>query len=120
MLFCASCASRSTASIPEENRLVINRTYQGYATWYSSGRKTANGSKFDPNAMTVAHRKLPFGTILVLTNPENGNSIRVIVNDRGPFKKDKELDVSRGVADVLGFQKKGLAKLRIDVLQNSQ
>jgi rare lipoprotein A len=103
-----------------EVQSVINKTYQGYATWYSSGLRTASGEKFNPDGLSAAHRKLPFGTVLRLTNLENGNSIKVVVNDRGPFVKGKEIDVSRGAAKALGFQAKGTTKLGIEILQQPQ
>lgn len=114
------CTMGSVTEASVEVSSVINKSYQGYATWYSTGNRTASGAKFDPEALTTAHRKLPFGTVLRLTNLENGSSIKVVVNDRGPFKKDKELDVSRGVAKALGFQKKGKAKLGIEILHQPQ
>ena len=99
--------------VPEE----LNIIYQGYATWYQSGHLTASGKKFYPDKFTVAHRTLPFGTILKLTNPENGNSIKVVVNDRGPHRKKIHYDVSRGSAKALGFIKKGVTKLHIELQQ---
>jgi rare lipoprotein A len=86
------------------------------ASWYSSGRLTASGQRFDPNGHTVAHRTLPFGTKIKLTNPDNGRSIIATVNDRGPFIRGVGLDVSRGVAQHLNFIKKGKTKLNIEVL----
>ena len=67
----------------------LNKVYQGTASWYSSGRRTASGERFNPNGYSVAHRTLPFGTIVHLTNPQNGNKISAIVNDRGPFIKNR-------------------------------
>lgn len=93
----------------------INRTYQGKASWYSSGKKTASGQKFNPNGFSVAHRTLPFGTYVQLTNPQNGNKVTAVVNDRGPFVKSREIDVSRGVARSLGFINKGTERLIIQV-----
>jgi rare lipoprotein A len=116
-LFLTSCATDSGVIERLQDTVSLNRIYQGYATWYSSGRKTASGERFNPNGMTVAHRTLPFGTVLKLTNPENGNSIKVVVNDRGPFVKGKDLDVSRGGAKALGFKEKGSAKLNIEVVK---
>ena len=86
------------------------------ASWYSQGTRTASGQRFDPNGPTVAHRTLPFGTKLKLTNPENGRSIIVTVNDRGPFVKGLGLDVSRGVAHQLDFIGKGITKLEMQVM----
>lgn len=86
------------------------------ASWYSSGRWTASGQRFDPNGFTVAHKTLPFGTKLKLTNPENGKSIIATVNDRGPFHRGRGLDVSRGAAQQLGFIGKGITKLEMQVI----
>ena len=94
----------------------VVKTYRGTATWYQKGKKTADGRKYNPNKYSVAHRTLPFGTMLRLTNVANGNTIEAIVNDRGPFVKNKELDVSRGAAQALGFFHSGQAKLIIEVL----
>lgn len=87
------------------------------ASWYQHGKYTASGQRFDPNGFTVAHRTLPFGIKLKLTNPNNGKSIVVIVNDRGPFIKGTGLDVSRGAAQYLGFTKKGKTKLKMQILK---
>jgi rare lipoprotein A len=91
--------------------------YNGVASWYSKGRRTADGNRFNPDGLSVAHRTLPFGTMLRLTNPENGNTIDAVVNDRGPFVRGKEIDVSRGGAKALGFFHSGTAKLLIEVLE---
>lgn len=76
----------------------------GKASWYSlPGNKTANGERMNPSAMTAAHRSLPFGTKIKVTNQRNGKAIMVRVNDRGPFVKGRVLDVSRAAANALGF-----------------
>jgi rare lipoprotein A len=98
----------------------LNTIYQGYATWYQTGHFTASGQRFQPDKFTVAHRTLPFGTALQLTNPANGNSIKVVVNDRGPHVKNRHYDVSRGTAKALGFYKQGVAKLQIKLLRQPQ
>lgn len=90
--------------------------YYGTASWYESGKVTAQGKRFDPNKYSVAHRTLPFGTMLRLTNVKNGNTIEAIVNDRGPFVRTKDLDVSSSAAKALGFFHSGTAKLLIEVL----
>jgi rare lipoprotein A len=66
------------------------------ATFYASGRRTASGQTYDPSGYTAAHRTLPFGSRVTLTNPQNGNSITVVINDRGPFTRGVTLDLSRG------------------------
>ena len=90
--------------------------YQGKASWYKDGKKTAQGKKFNPTKYSVAHRTLPFGTMLRLTNVKNGNTIEAVVNDRGPFVRTRELDVSSSAAQALGFFHSGTAKLVIEVL----
>ena len=93
-----------------------NGTSTVHTSWYSHGHRTASGERFNPNGLTAAHKTLPFGTILRLTNEENGRSVTVRVNDRGPFIRGRELDVSRGAADQLGFRRKGVERLRMEVL----
>lgn len=86
-------------------------------SWYQHGTKTASGQRFDPNGLSAAHRTLPFGTKLRLTNPNNGRSIIVTVNDRGPFIRGTGLDVSRGAAQQLGFIRQGKTRLQMQVLK---
>jgi rare lipoprotein A len=74
------------------------------ATWYDSGRLTASGEVFDPNGYTAAHRTLPFGSQVTVTNPRNGKSITVVINDRGPFVKGVTLDLARGAARAIGMK----------------
>ncbi|MHA6686194.1 septal ring lytic transglycosylase RlpA family protein [Mesorhizobium sp. A556] len=75
----------------------------GSASWYALHSKTASGERMNPAAMTAAHRSLPFGTRLKVTNKNNGKSVVVRINDRGPFIKGRVLDLSRGAARQLGF-----------------
>ena len=70
----------------------------GIASWYAHGRKTANGERFNPGAMTAAHRSLPFGTRVLVTNRTNGRSVVVRINDRGPFIAGRQIDLARGAA----------------------
>ena len=85
------------------------------ATWYSEGSRTASGQRFNPNGYTVAHRNLPFGTKLKLTNPRNGKSVEAIVNDRGPFISGIGLDVSLACARALDFVNKGKTALLMEI-----
>jgi rare lipoprotein A len=94
--------------------------YYGVSSWYHNNNKTAQGKRFDPDKYSVAHRTLPFGTMLRLTNVKNGNTIEAVVNDRGPFVRNKELDVSSSAAKALGFFHSGTAKLLIEVLDRRQ
>ena len=75
----------------------------GRASWYALHSKTASGERMNPSAMTAAHRTLPFGTKLRVTNQHNGRSVIVRINDRGPFIRGRVLDLSRGAAGQLGF-----------------
>jgi rare lipoprotein A len=81
------------------------------ASWYHEGRKTANGERFRPDGLTVASKSLPFGTKLEVTNPANGNHVVVRVNDRGPYIKGRDLDLSRGAARELGILNQGVARV---------
>jgi hypothetical protein len=88
----------------------------GVASWYGKqfhGRKTANGEIYNMDALTAAHRSLPFGTRLQVTNLANNRSLVVMINDRGPFVDDRIIDVSRRAASDLGFLRVGLAKVRV-------
>ena len=92
----------------------------GEASWYGPGfhgRLTANGETFDQEAFTAAHRWLPFGTRIVVTNLDNGCSITLRVTDRGPYHGNRILDCSRAAAEELGFIDTGTAHIRWDVVQ---
>ena len=87
------------------------------ASWYGPrfhGRKTANGEVFDQEAFTAAHKQIKFGTLLRLTNPNNEKSIIVRINDRGPYIRGRELDLSKAAAEELGILEKGVARLDIE------
>jgi rare lipoprotein A len=77
------------------------------SAYYWEGSHTASGEPFNPNAMTAAHRTLPFGTHLTVTNPRNGQSVTVVINDRGPFVHGVSLDLSRGAAQAIGLHGTG-------------
>lgn len=88
----------------------------GVASWYGSqfhAKATANGETFDMNAMTAAHTTLPLPSLVEVTNLENGRKVVVRVNDRGPFVGDRIIDLSRAAARELGYESKGLAKVRV-------
>ena len=88
----------------------------GTASWYGSesGNRTAMGTRFVPHGLTAAHRTLPLPTKVRVTNLHNGRHVDVIVNDRGPFKHDRIIDLSKGAAKKIGVQ--GLAKVKIEYL----
>lgn len=92
----------------------------GVASYYADefhGRPTASGEIFDMNALTAAHRTLPLGTKIRVTNMENLSKVTVIVNDRGPFVKGRILDLSKGAADKLGMIETGTAIVKIEVIE---
>src|SRR5690606_37604870 len=91
----------------------------GIASWYGPkfhNRRTANGQLFDMNAITAAHRTLPLPSIVRVTNLENGRTLKVLVNDRGPFARGRIIDVSRRTAQLLGFEHKGTAPVRVEIV----
>lgn len=93
----------------------------GVASWYGEdfhNKKTANGDIFDMNAMTAAHKTLPLPSIVKVTNLENGKSTKLVVNDRGPFVNERLIDVSKKAAEVLGFKKEGITKVKVEFLKN--
>lgn len=75
----------------------------GRASWYAMHTRTASGERMNPSALTAAHRTLPFGTRVKVTNKSNGRTVVVRINDRGPFIKGRVLDLSKGAANQLGF-----------------
>jgi rare lipoprotein A len=89
----------------------------GLASFYSQGSRTANGENFNPGELTAAHRTLPFGTQLRVTNVATGQSVTVRVNDRGPFVPGRVVDVSHSAAETLGIVGQGVAKVKLDVVQ---
>jgi rare lipoprotein A len=89
----------------------------GIASWYGhqfNGRKTANGERFDMNAMTAAHRSLPLSCFIRVTNKDNGKSVVVKVNDRGPYEGNRILDLSYAAAEQLGIVNKGMGNVTIE------
>ena len=85
----------------------------GTASWYAHTGRTASGEKADPNLLTAAHRTLPFGTRVEVENLRNGRSVIVRINDRGPFTKNRLIDVTRAAAEKLGFLARGTTPVRI-------
>lgn len=99
----------------QKQEAVGEASYYGYEL---AGNPTASGEPFDPEKMTAAHRKLPFGTRVRVTNLRNKQSVVVRVNDRGPFAGDRIIDVSRAAAEVLGMLHRGRALVRVEVLSH--
>ncbi len=91
----------------------------GIASWYGTkfhNRKTANGQIFDMNAISAAHRTLPLPSMVQVTNLKNGRSLKVLVNDRGPFAHGRIIDLSRRAAQLLGFERAGTARVRVSII----
>ena len=91
----------------------------GIASWYGEdfhGKYTANGEVYDLNALTAAHRTLPLPSIIQVTNLDNGRTMRLRVNDRGPYARGRIIDLSRRAAQLLGFEGNGTAKVRVQIL----
>jgi len=89
---------------------------QGVASYYWQGQRVASGGMFNPNAMTAAHKTLPFGTRVRVTHLGNGRSVEVMINDRGPFIAGRIIDLSKGAAGVIGMTAQGIARVAVEVL----
>lgn len=93
---------------------------EGRASWYGRshhGRPTASGTPFDMNALSAAHRRLPLGTRIRVTNTDNGRSVELPINDRGPYVRGRILDLSYRAAQLLGFDERGTATVRIEIIE---
>ena len=125
LLFVAACNTTAsndpsiTGSISQPNIEAGNAFQRGTASWYGPGfhgRKTASGERFNSYDMTAAHRSLPFGTRLKVTNETNGRSVVVRVNDRGPFAHRRIIDLAKGPAQALGLTNAGTAYVSLQRL----
>jgi rare lipoprotein A len=119
LIFLSSCVRKYEETPLNESEKTKESTVR--ASYYGkgdglSGLKTANGERFNSNEFTAAHRNLPFGTKLKLTNPANGKSAFVTVNDRGPFVKGRDLDISYAAARALDILKVGRANINMETL----
>ena len=95
-------------------------TFSGFASFYDqgfAGRPTANGEIYDPSGLTAAHKTLPFGTVLRVTLIATGKSVAVRINDRGPFAKERVLDLSRGAAERIGLVDAGVGYVNAQILK---
>ncbi len=119
----ANLPMRQPVSMPKQPQQIavgaVRDTLRGIASFYGydfAGNRTASGQRFNPEAMTAAHRSLPFGTQVRVTNTRNGRSVVLRINDRGPFIRGRIIDVSTGAARVLGMMGSGVAPVRVEVL----
>ncbi len=92
------------------------RSIEGIASFYWEGTRVASGAKFNPDGMTAAHRSLPFGTRVRVSDLKTHRSVVVTINDRGPFVQGRVLDLSLGAARVLGIESRGISRVHADVL----
>ena len=125
-VLCFGCASapvqaKSSATVISTGRVKMpSRSVQsGQASYYADryhGKSTASGEPYDKNALTAAHRKLPFGTRIKVTNKANGKSVVVRVNDRGPFVKGRVVDLSRAAFSSIGNTAAGVITVTVEVI----
>ncbi|SDA94253.1 rare lipoprotein A [Pseudomonas sp. NFACC15-1] len=111
----AGCASQSGTVDPH------GYDQTGVASYYGArhhGKRTASGERFDQHGLTAAHRQLPFGTRVKITNLGNNNSVVVRINDRGPYSRGRLIDVSREAAEQLGILRSGTARVRVQALDD--
>ena len=97
-----------------EDTIRVTSTQSGMASYYWQGQMTASGGRFNPNALTAAHRSLPFGTKVRVTNKRNGKSVIVTINDRGPFIRGRVIDLSNAAAGVIGMRSAGVAPVTVE------
>jgi rare lipoprotein A len=112
ILLLSSCAS--TSHVRGRHR---HKGNYAVASWYGkkfNGRRTASGERFNMHAMTCAHRSYKFGTKLRVTNPDNNKSVVVTVNDRGPFVRGRDIDLSYAAAKKIGIIRKGVGRVKIE------
>jgi rare lipoprotein A len=115
-----SCSTFLGRMVPSDSGALYKvetvRTERGIASWYDDHR-TASGERFDVQAMTAAHRKLPFGTKVRVVDLKTEKSVIVRINDRGPYIRGRIIDLTIGAARKLGMYHRGIAKVRVEVLR---
>ncbi|WP_276089859.1 septal ring lytic transglycosylase RlpA family protein [Pedobacter sp. JY14-1] len=107
-------AAVADSTATDKSSAMVSETV--YGTYYArrfEGRRTTSGARYRGKKLTAAHKTLPFGTVVTVTNPDNGRSVDVVINDRGPHSKKFSIDVSTAAAKALGFYGKGVAELEI-------
>jgi len=112
-------APAAPMAAPAAPAATSSASLNGKLAWYGrkfAGRKTASGERFNPDALTMAHKTLPFGTMVKVTNPRNGKSVTLRVNDRGPTQADRVGDVSLAAARALGMVRAGVIEAELQVV----
>ena len=112
LAFLAACGGA-----PKHVEPMHGRVQRGMASWYGESQMTASGERFDRHAMTAAHRTLPFGTRVRVTNLKNGRSVVVRINDRGPYGHGRIIDLSEAAARRLGMIAAGVVPVTIEVVR---
>ena len=117
MRFAIGAMIAATALVGSVELVAAESVPRGHASFYSHPGKTANGERYDPSGLTAAHRTLPFGTKVRVTNVKSKRSVVVRINDRGPFIRGRIIDVSRGAANELGMIGSGVAMVDVQVVR---
>lgn len=117
---CATTGNARSKSPSSAEGLAVKSVQHGKASWYSvgtnSGTRTASGERLSNNAATAAHKTLPMGTMVRVTNQNNGKSEIVRITDRGPYVRGRIIDLTIGCAERLGFRSNGVAPVKVEVL----
>jgi len=119
MAFLISGSTACANKKPEKLTVKKGRVEKGQASWYGKkfhGKKTASGERFNMYGYTAAHKTLPFGTKVRVTNLDNGKKVVVRINDRGPFVKGRVIDLSYAAAKKIGMLKKGVVPVKVEVV----
>ncbi len=120
-LVALAVASLIAPARPAGADMVQGEPVVGHASWYGgefARRPTASGQLYDPSKLTGAHRTLPLGSKVRVTNLLNGRSVMVTINDRGPYMRQRVIDLSYGAACVLGMVRRGVARVRIELVES--
>ena len=126
LLLTVSAAAQEVEAIDQADQSVVDIDEEteiggGMASYYGNelaGNRTASGERFDPGQLTAAHRSLPFGSMVRVTNTSNGDSVVVRINDRGPFSRGRVIDVSQAAAREIGMHRSGTARVKLALLND--
>ena len=126
LLLTVSAAAQEVEAIDQADQSVVDIDEEteiggGMASYYGkelAGNRTASGERFDPGQLTAAHRSLPFGSMVRVTNTSNGDSVIVRINDRGPFAHGRVIDVSQAAAREIGMHRSGTARVKLALLND--